>query len=271
VTFMNVQTVYTARTVRNLYVGHLMQRMHTTSHDRSSKPLQAAAGLARIPADHSRAHWPSDAAQGVHEGRSAPTIRLEPAACRGTADGQHRECRVGEQNELARGGRGTGKQRTVHMGRAKVAGTDGVAELEAECGLSVLTRLRMASTGAQSELWQLNESTSRQVCGPQKHGLGVLSHLRRPERDRIVGSGAVRVHMGFEAFSRHFGAFDDSPADPTMRSSKELDEGVQRMRADRTTTRKMVDSCLVEALTSRDGPSRGHFSGLLTIGRGRKF
>ena len=72
-------------------------------------------------------------------------------------------------------------------------------------------------------------------------------------------SGAVRVNVCFEAFSGLFGVFDDSPEDPTMRSSKELPEGTQRMRAEWIKSRKVGDVRLVEPLAGRDGASRGHF------------
>ena len=52
--------------------------------------------------------------------------------------------------------------------------------------------------------------------------------------------------------------FDGSPHDPMMRSTKELIEGTQRVQVDWTTTKKVVGVRLVEALASRDGPSRGH-------------
>ena len=67
------------------------------------------------------------------------------------------------------------------------------------------------------------------------------------------------MNVWFEAFSRHFGVVDDSPKYPTMRSSKKLPEGTQRMQADWITRRKVGDNCLVEPLAGRDGPSRGHF------------
>ena len=69
----------------------------------------------------------------------------------------------------------------------------------------------------------------------------------------------MQVIMRFEAFSGLFGVFDDSPKDPTKRSSKKLAEGTQRVRAEPTTTRKVGDHCLVEALAGRDGTSGGHF------------
>ena len=69
----------------------------------------------------------------------------------------------------------------------------------------------------------------------------------------------MRVIMRFETFSGLFGVFDDSPKDPVKRSSKKLPEGTQRMRAEPTTTRKVGDGCLVEALASREGASRDHF------------
>ena len=52
----------------------------------------------------------------------------------------------------------------------------------------------------------------------------------------------MRVNVCSETFSRHFGVFADSPKNPVMRSSKEIDEGTQRVRASWTTTRKPVDS-----------------------------
>ena len=67
------------------------------------------------------------------------------------------------------------------------------------------------------------------------------------------------MNVCFEAFSGLFGVFDDSPEDPTMRSSKELPEGTQRMRAEWIKSRKVGDVCLVEPLASRDGAWRGHF------------
>ena len=67
------------------------------------------------------------------------------------------------------------------------------------------------------------------------------------------------MNVWFEAFSGLFGVFDDSPEDPTMRSSKELPEGTQRIPAEWTTTRKVDDVRLGEALAGRDGASRGHF------------
>ena len=65
----------------------------------------------------------------------------------------------------------------------------------------------------------------------------------------------------FEAFSKRFVAFDDSPnpKDPVCRSLKKLAEGTHRMLAEWTTTRKVGDSCLADALAGRDGASRGHF------------
>ena len=53
--------------------------------------------------------------------------------------------------------------------------------------------------------------------------------------------------------------FDDSPKDPTKRSSKKLAEGTERMRAEWITMTKVGDVRLVQPLAGRDGPSRGHF------------
>ena len=65
--------------------------------------------------------------------------------------------------------------------------------------------------------------------------------------------------------------FDDSPEDPTKRSSKKLAEGTHRVRAGWTKTRKAVDSCLVEALAGRDGPSGGHSRAFSLIDRAACF
>ena len=79
----------------------------------------------------------------------------------------------------------------------------------------------------------------------------------------------MRVNMCEEAFSRHFGVFADSPSNPEKRSLKKVIESTQRVRASLTTTKKPVDSRLVEALAGRDGLSRGHSRPFATMGRGR--
>ena len=123
----------------------------------------------------------------------------------------------------------------------------------------LLERLQTDSTGMESELWQLNQSTSRQVCGPQKYGWGVDSHLRRPGRDRNMASLPAQPNVCSEAFFGRFGASVKSWSDPMLRSSKELAEGTQKVRVGWTATRKPVGCGLVAALASRDGASMSHF------------
>ena len=72
----------------------------------------------------------------------------------------------------------------------------------------------------------------------------------------------MRVIMRFEAFSGLFGAFDDPPEDPEVRSSRKLAEGSQRIWAEWITTRKVGDVRLVEPLAGRDGRSRGHLGAI---------
>ena len=81
----------------------------------------------------------------------------------------------------------------------------------------------------------------------------------------------MRVIMRFEAFSGLFGVFDDSPKDPTKRSSKKLPEGTHRVRAGWTKTRKPGVVPLDEALAGRDGPSGGHSRAFSLIDRAACF
>ena len=67
------------------------------------------------------------------------------------------------------------------------------------------------------------------------------------------------MNTGFKAFARHFGVFAHPQKDRLYRFSKELAEGTQRVQVEWTTTIKVGDVCLVEALAGRDGASRGHF------------